>query len=253
MNAIDFLVHCSSVRASVGSSDRQLNNFIDHIQEFEDSLRGKAPDVSRAKAFIYMLLLQVCIFASNDWDNFNIYHPMLKQLVEIIQRGSDKFSYQMIQDLTSETFRLCIISKITVYYRCTHRKYKKSDSFKEVSRDVKHRMDALEFEAFSSQLDKELDQHRCHFPELESAGQLIQTIRAFQPHIMNGYWDTCSRGHYFCVPVCEVGVIEMKCPECHGGEVVNPPPPTHTCSHAQRMPNFLCCNTIFFRVRARAM
>ena len=142
-------------------------------------------------------------------------------LLNKISENEMTLSYQVLSDLISELYRLCIHMKIHAYEQKLifsaqrHRACAAEKVFLEkYESDPKLRIQRADFIRHSQSLDDKLLTKGIRI--FESTNDLVGEIECFHPHISNGSWRRCDRNHYYCVPVCEVGALRVLCSECTG-------------------------------------
>lgn len=115
-----------------------------------------------------------------------------------------KLSFQIIYDLLSSYYRLCL----EVMMAGQARSVLASKLFEKLKRDPHSRLSSKEFEQLSQKLDE-------HFGET-----LLAEVKCFQPMIKNGTWMKCIAGHYYCIPATRTDLKYLKsnCFQCCGGE-----------------------------------
>jgi hypothetical protein len=178
----------------------------------QTKVEGPLP-VKGDESFLLFLLANVLQFALSSAKPVGVYQSMLSSLVNLIRVQNARLSFQTILDLTSEVYRLCVITKLSLCQqgvRCPMfmKKYEHPHS-----RILK---DAFLFQ--SKLLDLKLPNTErssvLKAPILESSEDFIRNMECFYPIIMSGCWMKCSLNHYYCIPVCKPGNLRAQCSEC---------------------------------------
>ena len=177
--------------------------------------------LSKEDSFTLFLLATVFRLAAKDTGSVYDYQPMLDTLVAMLERRpmrsgkNTRLSFQMILNLTSELYKLCIQAKLSMCQRVAPAiEIKEEQEFFDQHGDPSTLLRKEDFSRFSKVLDRLLTKH--HSSELSFVGteELITSLECFYPVITNGSWRRCKSNHYYCVPVCEPGVLTMTCPTC---------------------------------------
>ena len=171
------------------------------IEEFLTSTIRRT--VRREKGFFLFLLAKVFLISLDLKD---ICRPMLDALTSFIYRNQ-QLSFQIIHDLTSETYRLITIAKMTLG-DSAHIETRFSSKYKHPH----SRVSKEDFLSYSKILDLKIPVRKFH----ESTEDFIGNIEAFSPMVFRGCWMKCRSSHYYCVPLCESGSLTMQCPDCSG-------------------------------------
>jgi hypothetical protein len=186
------------------------------IESLKGKLQSKTP-VSKESGFAHFLLLKVFALALSDTESIDVYASLLSELTHIISQESKDLSHQVICDLVSEVYRLCIQAKFSTCQRNPSASIiKKRRVFCDDFSDPVRRMSRADFVHYSQLLDKEPNVKG----RFEPTDEFIRDLEQFLPSILNGIWEKCKHDHYYCVPVCESDnrnrSIDMTCPECRG-------------------------------------
>jgi hypothetical protein len=87
------------------------------IESLKGKIRSKSP-VGKESGFTHFLLLKVFAFALSDTESIDVYESLLSELTHIIiSRESKDLSHQVICDLVSEVYRLCLQAKFSTCQR----------------------------------------------------------------------------------------------------------------------------------------
>ena len=162
--------------------------------------------INKEEAFVVYLLCKVF-----EYNKFTVsaYQHLSDKLLSMAEDQKLCFSFQIIDDLLSEVYRLIIESKISLCKRDTLTT--KEEAFLRIHNDPLHRMSRKDFISHSMILDILMSTTS----PFESTNKFIRDIDYFIPPIVHGCWQKCVSDHYYCVPHC-TGNITMMCPECTG-------------------------------------
>ena len=187
---------------------------VECIANFQKRLHSPN-EVEKSEAFILFLLSKV-LTLTNDLKS--TYRSAHQQTVSALVSASARLappiknhlSYQMIQDLLSETYRLYYHAKLNSCPKNGGTQIiKNEESFLRDFEDPNRRMSREEFVAHSKRLDILMRYS-------ESTDEFIEDIDFFEPKFFNGCWRKCGLDHYYSIPACKPGIISMECPECTG-------------------------------------
>ena len=192
------------------------------ISRFSEKLNNPASIISMEEGFAFYLLTKAFAYLFFRRQFIGAYQHMLTLLVEIVDSGHNyhQLSFQVLQDLMSEFYRLCFLAKLSVCQQALKRSsivsplLKLERVFMNDYGDPSRRFLKKDFVRYLKQLDKTVKT----ISAFESTEELIKDIEHFQPVIIKGRWQMCDSPspHYYCVPVCKPGSIKMQCPECTG-------------------------------------
>jgi hypothetical protein len=187
------------------------------LNNFKQRLICPREVISKEAGFLVFMLSKVFTFASGVAESAHItsYQKMMSRLVSM-EGENQKLSYQVLQDLLSEVYRLCYRARlISCQQRLLRSSVKTIDIEQVFLSEYDHpscRMSKKHFASHSRILEV-IPRCRSMF---ESTDDFIRDVEYFQPVISSGCWQKCEVGHYYCIPVCKPGRIDMKCPECTG-------------------------------------
>jgi hypothetical protein len=187
------------------------------IESLKGKIRSKSP-VGKESGFTHFLLLKVFAFALSDTESIDVYASLLSELTHIISQESKDLSHQVICDLVSEVYRLCIQAKFSTCQRNPSASIiKKRRVFCDDFSDPVRRMSRADFVHYSQLLDKEPPVKG----RFEPTEEFMRDLEHFLPLILNGVWEKCKYDHYYCVPVCESengmrSITMAVCPYCAG-------------------------------------
>ena len=202
----------------------QLNSFSVkdpyHIRQVMTDIQRKISDHFKNSeecmiAFLFVKLLNYFLLVKSSELKQTLY-----VLLNKISENEMTLSYQVLSDLISELYRLCIHVKIHAYeqtfvFSAQYQACATEKAFLEkYESDPKMRIQRADFIRHSQSLDDKLLTKGIQI--FESTNDFIGEIECFHPHILNGSWRRCDRNHYYCVPVCEVGTLRVSCSECTG-------------------------------------
>jgi hypothetical protein len=191
---------------------RSLRN----LRNFKLELTRPTEVISKEKGFIFFILSKVSAFASSIKDDSIFiapYQQLMTRLITMVEQNQ-QLSYQVIQDVLSELYRLFYQAKLKSCLEHAHGPsitalIKKGQAFLSDYDHSRCRMSKKDFTSNAKTLDIILG-HR------EPATKFVEDVEYFQPLIFSGCWKKCISGHYYCIPTCRTGRINMKCPECTG-------------------------------------
>lgn len=170
--------------------------------------------------FYFIFITMVKLSSITDRTSAEVFQPMLDYLTKIIRTKQEVslLSYQLMSDLRSEFFRLCLHSKLNLYIQQSFQTCSSTENFlKHLNINFHQCISQNDFIQYSSSLDKKLMSKQNQY----STTSLLDELANFQPLILSGTWQKCSAvAHYYCIPVCEMGHLKVQCPECMNGTYV---------------------------------
>lgn len=220
IEAVKAKMTASIVKSNLSSEEKdQLHRIFSEMpfsiamSNFKYRLSRPNEVVSKEDGFIYFLLATVSKLASSTTEtvSLNIYQQKLVSMTK-----ENKLSYQVIQDLLSELYRLYFQARLNScqqYHSSASELIKKEQTFLRGHDDPLCRMSRQKFTRHSRILDIISTGRKSMF---KSTNEFIEDVYRFQPLIFNGCWQKCCSDHYYCIPVCKPGSIKMHCPECPG-------------------------------------
>ena len=189
------------------------------LNNFKRKLDRPHEVISKEAGFVVFLLTKAFAFAVADGKTASVtaYQPLMNYLVGMTNQ-SQHLSYQIIQDLLSELYRLCCQLKLTFcrrrisVYPAMKTLFEKEHVFLSKFDQPNCRMSKKDFTSHSRMIDIILGARST----FESTNEFIKDVEHFQPSIFSGCWQKCAFDHYYCIPVCKPATVNMQCPECTG-------------------------------------
>ena len=155
----------------------------------------------------------------------------LEIVLALLTKYKCQLSIQIIQDLTSELYRLSLIQQKIVLKSLpqtitTEKEDESSEKpiplsipseveelLKELELNPSIRIDVTEFTQCATLLkDVYEEQSKKEFPV--DSEKLVRDMRDFTPPTLKGVWRKCSRGHFYCTPLT-IGKEKLSdCQEC---------------------------------------
>ena len=168
------------------------------------------------KEFLFFVFAKVHSLVTSSDPSMKI-NMTIEELSSWIQRNLEnaRLSYQVINDLLSEYFRLCLQVRILDRHRYRTGNVTELMSFlAKLDTDCSLRVTRRDFIYHSRLLD---DCIREPVPSnFQCTDEVLKEVDYFQPMIKNGLWRKCLHDHYYCVPVSEPYCLKVQCSECIG-------------------------------------